>query len=431
MNREERKKLNKEFLDFYLFSSIPSMRWGLIVNLLLFLVFAAVNELILPDVEELHYFIRFGVITPFFLVAILVLYFRKFRPYLSTIFIIVNTLLCITIFLVGISSDTNEWGYRYYYAWVMLMTIGLYTFYRLRFLTLVSLGVLQLVAYILANILNHSFGNHLIMAMNNLFFIIGTAILGFFIAFTFQRLNKMNFLHQKALDSQYKRVLSEFNEKAAMEVELKIASEQKMVMLKEIHHRVKNNLAIVISLLSMQMRQVTDPDLKRIISDIEMRIRSMALIHEHLYRSEDLDKIRLHEYLRSLTTIVLSSFSSPQILLETDFEPMDVSIETALPIGLITNELLTNSIKYAFSDNKAGTIKVRLNKTNGSISLSISDNGKGLPAGFIIDDQKTLGMFIIKLLVEQLNGTLTIECTNGTSFFIDFPFTPIRKPFQK
>ncbi|MBN1198739.1 MAG: ATP-binding protein [Bacteroidales bacterium] len=431
MDRKDRKKLNKEFLDFYLFSSIPSTRVGLIANLLLFFLFEVGNELFLPEVKEFRYFLRFGIIIPFFLIYILTMYIRKLRPFLSILFIILNTLLCVTIFLVGVTSGTHEPGYQYYYAWVMLMTIGLYTFFRLRFAMLVTLGLLQLVAYILANILNHSFSDNLVLAVNNLFFVISTAVLGFFIAYSFQKLNKKNFLHQKALDAQYKRVLAEFNEKTIMEEELKIAAEQKVVMLKEIHHRVKNNLAIVISMLSLQMRKVHDPELKKIISDIELRIRSMALIHEHLYRSEDLDRVKLHEYLSSLTTIVLSSFSSPNVVLDKDFEPMEVSIETALPVGLITNELLTNAIKYAFTGNQEGIITARLSQKNGTISLTIADNGSGFPADFKVDDQHSLGMFIVKLLVEQLNGVLTIKSTEGTSFSIDFPFSPIRKLFNK
>lgn len=429
MNKEERKILHKEFLDYNLYSSIPSMRWGLIANLVLFLLFAAVNEIFLADRAELHYFMRFGIIFPFFIISILVLYIRKFRPWLAPIFIVCNAALCIVIFLIGMSSDIQEWGYQYYYSWVMLMTIGLYTFYRLRFPVLVSLGLLQLVAYILANILNHSFQTNFIMTVNNLFFVIGTALLGFFIAFSFQNLSKKNFLHQKALDAQYKRLLAEFNEKISMEEELKLAAEQKMIMLKEIHHRVKNNLAIVISMLSMQMKQVGDPDLKRIISDIEMRIRSMALIHEHLYRSEDLDRIRLHEYLKALSTIVLSTCSSPGTNLNTEFQPIDVSIETALPIGLITNELLTNSIKYAFPGDHKGIIQCRLREEDNKIILTVEDDGIGLGEGFQLDNQKTLGLFIVKLLVEQLNGDIQFNGKNGTMITVKFPVTPIRKPF--
>jgi two-component sensor histidine kinase len=311
------------------------------------------------------------------------------------------------------------------------MTIGLYTFFRLRFQVLVSLGVLQLAAYVLANVINHTFQDHLTLAINNLFFIIGTAVLGFFIAYTFQLLNKKNFLHQKALDAQYTKLLAEFNEKSLIEEELRRVSDQKMIMMKEIHHRVKNNLAIVISMLSLQMRQISDPQIKKIISDIEMRIRSMALIHEHLYRSEDLDRIRLHDYLKSLTSIILSSFSSPVLTLKTDFEPMDVSIETALPIGLITNELLTNSIKYAFPSVPKGMINIRLMKADNQIILELSDNGIGLPEGFQMEEQKTMGMFIVRLLVEQINGEIHVDISQGTSFTINFPFTAIRKPFTK
>lgn len=431
MKKEERKKFNKEFLDFYLFSSIPSTRLGLIVNMLLFVFFAIINEFLLPNADETRYFIRFGIILPFFVIYIVIMSVRKLRPLLSLLFIILNVLLSVAVFIVGYTSRTTDFGYQYYFAWVMLMTIGLYTFFRLRFIVLISLGVLQFIAYLLACILNHSFQDNLDIAVNDLFFVIGIGILGFFIAYTFQNLNKINFRHQKTLDTQYKRVLAEYNEKAAMEEELRIAAEQKGIMLKEIHHRVKNNLAIVISMLSLQMRKVQDPELKKIISDIELRIRSMALIHEHLYRSENLDRIRLHEYLNSLATIVISSFSSPRILLEKEFEPLEVSIETALPVGLITNELLTNALKYAFPENYEGRITARLIHTQNTITLSISDNGIGLPEHYKVDDQETLGMFIIKLLVEQLNGTMKIENSGGTSVTIDFPYLPIRKLFNK
>lgn len=429
MNRIEKKAFRKEFQDYYLHSSIPSMKWGLAVNLLLFILFASVNELFFHGREEQLFYLRFGVVVPFFIISIVVLFIRRLRPWLSPIFIVINTFLCAAIFMVGISAHVGVKGYEYYFSWVMLMSIGLYTFFRLRFSILVLLGSLQVIAYILAILFNHSFRENSFMALNDLFFIISAAVLGFFIAFTFQRLNMKNFLHQKALDNQYKKLVLELNERIRIEQELKKASDQKMIMMKEIHHRVKNNLAIVISMLSLQQRQISDPVLQRAILDIQMRIRSMALIHEHLYRSEDLDRITLHEYLRALTSIILSSCSSPKIHLETEFDQLEVSIETALPIGLITNELLTNAIKYAFPKERGGTIRISLKAEDGMISLTIADNGIGLPDSFNLEEQTTLGIFIVKLLTEQLSGKLSIDSGEGTSVTLTFPAIPIRKPF--
>lgn len=200
------------------------------------------------------------------------------------------------------------------------------------------------------------------------------------------------------------------------------SAEQKEILLREIHHRVKNNLAIVISLLNFQLRRNDDPELARMIRDIQLRIRSMALIHEHLYQSDNLDRIPLSSYVQSLSSIILSAFSGQRVRLSVHLEPIDVSIETALPIGLILNELLTNAFKYAFPDGKDGMIEITLKKgeTDHCI-LSVSDNGIGLPGNFAFDSDKSIGMYIVRLLAEQLDGHVEIDqmadsVKTGTTF---------------
>lgn len=199
------------------------------------------------------------------------------------------------------------------------------------------------------------------------------------------------------------------------------SAEQKGILLREIHHRVKNNLAIVISLLNFQLRRNDDPELARMIRDIQLRIRSMALIHEHLYQSENLDRIPLASYVQSLSSIILSAFSGQSVKLETQLDPIDVSIETALPIGLILNELLTNAFKYAFPKNNKGTIQIVLQKQESDYcTLVVKDNGVGLPDNFSLDSDKSLGMYIIRLLSEQLDGSVEINRVAGTAFTISF-----------
>ncbi len=199
-------------------------------------------------------------------------------------------------------------------------------------------------------------------------------------------------------------------------------AEQKEMLLREIHHRVKNNLAIVISLLDFQLKNNNNGTLARMIIDIQMRIRSMSLIHEHLYRSEDLDQIPLASYLESLAYMVATTFGAYRIKLVQDLDAMDSSIEIALPIGLIINELLTNAFKYAFPGQASGEIHLLLKKVEDKgYSIVVEDNGIGLPLTATMDSEKSLGLYIVGLLVEQISGTLEIVRNNGTSFHITFP----------
>ena len=199
------------------------------------------------------------------------------------------------------------------------------------------------------------------------------------------------------------------------------SAEQKEVLLREIHHRVKNNLAIVISLLNFHLRANPGEELTRLITDIQLRIRSMALIHEHLYRSESLDRIPLASYAESLASMIMTAFSGHRIRLVPELEPIDVSIETALPIGLIINELLTNAFKYAFPAGMPGEIRLRLARQEGDRCLiAIEDNGVGLPPDITLESETSLGLFIIRLLVQQLDGTVEIIRNNGTTFRIVF-----------
>jgi PAS domain S-box-containing protein len=198
-------------------------------------------------------------------------------------------------------------------------------------------------------------------------------------------------------------------------------TEQKEILLREIHHRVKNNLAIVISLLNFQLRNNPDPELGRIIRDIQFRIRSMALIHEHLYRSENLDRIPLAAYIHSLASIILSTFSGHRVNLETHLDEMDASIETALPIGLVINELLTNAFKYAFPTGQTGKIRLKLSRgEKDQCLLVLSDNGVGLPENISMESEDSLGLYIVNLLVEQLDGKVEIVRHQGTTFNIHF-----------
>jgi len=200
-------------------------------------------------------------------------------------------------------------------------------------------------------------------------------------------------------------------------------AKQKEILLREIHHRVKNNLAIVISLLDMQIRNNPNPEFIKMARDVEGRIRSMALIHQHLYNSDELDRVPFDKYIYSLAMGLRGICSCGNIELVSNLEHVDVTIESAMPLGLIANEIILNACKYAFPECQNGIITIDL-KSEDQVSdlyrLTIKDNGIGLPEGFSIEKPSSLGIYIIKLLVDQINAKMIIENYQGTSFSIIF-----------
>jgi PAS domain S-box-containing protein len=218
-------------------------------------------------------------------------------------------------------------------------------------------------------------------------------------------------------------VQQDITEQKQAEEKVKASLKEKEVLLKEIHHRVKNNLGIVSSLLQMQYRRTQDSQATAILLDSRNRIASIALVHEKLYRSDDLANINFAQYIPDLTTHLFDSYnvSSSNIQLNIQVEDVSLDIETAIPCGLIINELVSNALKYAFPIDCTGKIQVSLSQaSNHTLMLIIRDNGVGLPAEFESKKTKTLGMNLIQGLVKQLRGTLEINSQQGTEFKISF-----------
>ncbi|MDZ8052768.1 MAG: PAS domain S-box protein [Aulosira sp. ZfuVER01] len=214
------------------------------------------------------------------------------------------------------------------------------------------------------------------------------------------------------------------------EEHIKASLQEKEVLLKEIHHRVKNNLGIVSSLLQMQIRRTQNSQAKLVLQDSQNRIASIALVHEKLYRSEDLANINFTQYIRDLTVSLFDSYniSSNQIKLNLQLENSSLDIETIIPCGLIINELVSNALKHAFPGEHEGEIQVKFFHSYESLdnlcrcksTLIIQDNGIGLPHDFTINQAKTLGLNLVYGLVKQIDGTIEINRQQGTEFKISF-----------
>jgi two-component sensor histidine kinase len=216
---------------------------------------------------------------------------------------------------------------------------------------------------------------------------------------------------------------SEIHERTRAEERLNTSLQEKDVLLKEIHHRVKNNLQIITSLLNLQSRMVSDPNTLEVLHDSQNRVRSMALIHEKLYQSDNLAQVNFDEYLHSLVPSLLRTYQRGHqtITLNYDIEDTPLPLELAIPCGLIVNELVTNALKYAFPQDRGGKLWIELHKTSTQgFALRVADNGVGLPSELDIHNPPNLGLQLVNSLVSQLEGNVEIDREKGTAFTIIF-----------
>ncbi|GEM_PF-525493 len=210
------------------------------------------------------------------------------------------------------------------------------------------------------------------------------------------------------------------------EKELKGSLREKEALLKEIHHRVKNNMQQVASLLSLQAATVPDSEFAGCLQASESRITAMALVHENLYQSESLASIRAGPYITTLCSEIRRSFSpGPGIGVETAIDDVVLDMDTAIPCGLIVNELVTNAFKHAFAGRDRGRVRVGLRReTGGRLCLRVEDDGAGLPDVFSPDSEGTLGLRLVSALSDQIGGTLSFTSGRGTLFSVTFPYAP-------
>jgi two-component sensor histidine kinase len=203
----------------------------------------------------------------------------------------------------------------------------------------------------------------------------------------------------------------------------KKADREKEILLKEIHHRVKNNLQTISSLLSLQSINIADPGIKNVVQESQDRVKSMALIHQMLYQQEKLSKIDFGTYLRQLATSIESVYGKPELKISCTIECQDaeIDIDTAIPLGLIANELIVNAFKYAFNGRDEGSIIISLTRIpDGKMLFRVSDNGMGMPEHFRIERAETLGLRLVSLLTRQLRGQITCNSHDGSEFIIQF-----------
>lgn len=214
-------------------------------------------------------------------------------------------------------------------------------------------------------------------------------------------------------------VSKDITQRKKAEEQIEESLEEKEVLLKEIHHRVKNNLQIIYSLLNLQTDYVEGEESLNVLKESQNRVKSMAMVHERLYQSPNLKYINFKEYVENLITDLFYSYGIERgnIKTQLNLEDIKIDIDTAIPCGLIINELVTNSLKYAFPKGK-GILIVEMVQVSDYIKLVVADNGIGLPVDIDLENTETLGLKMVNNLVHQLDGILELKRTNGTEFTI-------------
>lgn len=230
--------------------------------------------------------------------------------------------------------------------------------------------------------------------------------------------------------SQKELLLKEISERIEVEdrareteIELRHSLNEKVILLKEVHHRVKNNLQVIISLIRLQADTLGNKASAAHLNSILSRIRSIAFVHELLYRSQDLGRIDFEEYIRKFTISLIDMYggSSQRIELKIDVKDILIGVDLAVPCGIIINELVTNSMKHAFNDNSKGTISIAMKSENGKYILTVSDSGTSDPENLKLKNPASLGMYLVTSLAEQLEAELDIKAGKNTTFTFKFP----------
>jgi two-component sensor histidine kinase len=227
-------------------------------------------------------------------------------------------------------------------------------------------------------------------------------------------------------------VARDISERKRLEEELKNSLKEKDLMMKEIHHRVKNNLMVIQSLLNLQSRYIKDTAARDIFKDSQNRAKSMAMIHESLYQSGDLKRIEFSDYIKTLAKNLFYSYAADpgRVEINVNVDEVMLDVDTAIPLGLILTELVSNCLKYAFPDDRSGSVDVDFHLEDHKYVLMVSDDGVGLPEGFDHEESESLGLMLVYSLSSQIKATVDLDTSHGTSYRISFDEERFKNNFK-
>jgi two-component sensor histidine kinase len=416
--------LENEFLDDHYLSSLKEIRASVVLGAVIIALFAVVDSYLAPAEKFTMWTIRFAVLIPMATLLLLLSYWKGIRRYfhLAQVAVLVITGAgCIAMILRAAPEARAV-----YSSGLILIVIFGCTVLRLRFIWGTGAAWTIVMMYELSA---------------------AVAVIGMIASYSIERDARKGFFLRKQLEKgredvrrtndeletrvrERTEVLEHVNAELTEEIAGRHKAEEalqntvleKEMLLKELQHRVKNNLAIISSLLGLEMRKITDEKARQVFREAQTRIYSMSTLYDQLFSSGDPGSIDLRGYLDKLAATVFRTYivGSDRLSLSTELARVSLDVKRAVPLGLIVNELLTNAVKYAFPGERAGEIRVELLEEDGRITLAIADNGVGLPPGFDMNAPGSMGLPLVKMLCEQIGGEMTLSGTPGNRVSVTF-----------
>jgi two-component sensor histidine kinase len=407
--------LEVPFRQAYLNQNLRHMRLWHLLSMLAFGSAGFFDVALFPDQWHTLWVMRYICVMPLFLISLVI----TWTPFYSHIWQGLNMLHILSTGIVGILAmllTRPPFNVLYLFGLILSMLFG-YAFVRERFLYASICGTILLCGYLAANRLwglNSGLGawsadTYIVVVFN---------LLGMSIAYSMEYAARNDFFLSWKLSSQNEKLITSLREKD--------------LLLKEVHHRVKNNLQVVASLLDMTRYRSREPLVSTALLGARSKIQAMALIHTQLYRKHSadvsVDLIDMHQQIQDLYQNLRILYPvGTQIRFHLDADNVHLSVTQALPCALILNELLSNALKHAFTERSAGNIYISIKQPHeGKLHLSVSDDGCGLPESMAVEKVNSLGLKLVRILViEQLEGTMRLESTPGAAFHIYFRVNPV------
>ena len=419
-------EIEADFLEYYFENTILHTRPAIVLGFCFYSLFYILDLFFVPEVAHIFVWIRFGFVGPMILLSLYFSYQSIFTKY-NQIFI-ASSIFFAGEGIVWMTLIRPDYTFNYY-AGIILVLIYCYTLLGLRIYWSSLMGGIVVLSYILCMQLFTELP--LLNLISNYFFLFGANLLLMFAGYFTEVLKRKDFYSQYQL-GEIKKELEDVNsdlearisartselsdeiiQRIGAQEKIQKAHDEKEVLLKEVYHRTKNNMNVVISLLNMQSRDKKQRPVEDVFKRISDRIYSMSLVHEQLYRSDDLSQIVLGDYLQKLVLRLKHSLirTRNQIQFEFDLQVVSMSLEKAVPLGLALNEIITNTIIHGYKDGREGQIILSLRREDEKyIQIEIANDGYDYPADMILDNPTTLGMKLIQmLLVDQLEGEIKIS----------------------
>ena len=378
---------------------IPSLLCGIGTNIYI------ICTLILCGVTYAIWSPIFG--TVFFIIGLLQL--RNGSEFIKPIFLITALIVCIEII---IHTYLLGWSSGFFYFFILLPAIFLLnSSWKIWLTILFNISIISAVCLTFYLFKGKPGFAHLSIEYSNVIYFINASGTGMIVIFVFLYFNRTVIKKDKELIQSNAEL-----EKSYTEIQLQ--HEYSKVLLQEIHHRVKNNLQIISSLMSLQSRSIENKEANQVLNESKRRVEAIALIHQKLYQDKKSNLVDFKSYLEEI--LASQKILTPNLNCQLKSDAVTISLDTAVPLGLVVSEIITNSVKHAFNEIKKPALQIELMRNNNDFQLVVSDNGNGLPEDFNIESSTSLGSEIIVALVSQINGEIDFKNNPGAEYTIKF-----------